>query len=243
MRRVETAPHMFASVLLSAPGSHAEAAAALGATSSCVLLDLERAGPAALAGAARALGERWRDSGPLTLVRLAPLDDGGAEALSVIAASAPDTVVATRAETGADLQHLGALLAVEEARAGLDDGSIGIVAMAETTAALFGLIGLSAATQRLIAISWDGEALGADFGDEETRDSDGRWSDPLQTARTLALAAAADAGLPAIDGPFSTRDRDAFRREAERARRDGFAGKVALDAAQTAIANEVFGNR
>lgn len=243
MRRLETAPHMFASVLLSAPGGHAEAAVALDATTSCVLLDLERAGAAAFAGAARALGERRRDGGPLTLVRLARPDDGGAEALAAIIPSAPDAIVATRAETGADLQHLGALLAVEEARAGLGDGAIGIVAIAETTAALFGLIGFSAATPRLIAIGWDGEALGEDFGGEEPREADGRWSDPLQTARTLALAAAADARLPAIDARFTTRDRDAFRREAERARRDGFAGKVALDAAQAAIATEVFGNR
>lgn len=241
MRRVDLDPLRFASVLYVAPVSAADALAALVLGSPCVVFDLEKADPATVSSVAKALAERPAD-GPLAFARLAPLDDGGAKTLETICPSSPDAIVATRAETGADLQHLGALLAVEEAKTGLREGAIGIVAVAETTAALFGLIGFSAATPRLVAIGWNGEALGNDFGVDDPRETDGRWSDPLQTARTLTLAAAADARLPAIDSRFSTRDRDAFRQEAERARRDGFAGKTSLDEGQAAVARSMFGD-
>lgn len=205
-----------------------------------LLLDLDGAGRALIETAAAWLANRPRQNGPLAFLRVSASDSGGAEALAALCPLRPDAIIATRAETGADLQHLGALLAVAEAKAGFEDEEIGIVAVAETAGALFGLIGLAAATRRLVAIGWDGEALGRDLGGE-TREDDGRWSDPLQTARTLTLAAAADARLPAIDSGFTTRDADAFRREVERAKRDGFAGKFTLDPGQAAIVAAGFG--
>ncbi|MFC3692050.1 aldolase/citrate lyase family protein [Chenggangzhangella methanolivorans] len=235
MRRFHAGP--IRSVLVASPGDPISGGA------DALLFDLGQAGAAGLEAVARRLRARPGADGPLVVLKLAPLDDGGAEQLAALGPLRPDAVATTAAETGADLQHLGALLSVAEAAGGLDDGEISIVAVAETTASLFGLIGFAVATPRLAAIAWDGEALGADFGDEEPRDADGRWSDPLQTARTLALAAAADAGLPALDSPFSTRDSGAFRGEAERARRDGFSGKISLDVNQAAIAQETFAAR
>ena len=236
MRRSARLDRPLRNVLLAPPGD----AAALETGADAVLYDLVGAGDAERAAVAAILRDR-SESAPLVLLKASKPDEGGAETLAALAPLRPDAIVTTGAETGADLQQIGALLAVAEAKAGLAEGAIGIVAMAETTGALFGLIGFKAATQRLLAIGWDGEALGEDFGGETPRETDGRWSDPLQTARTLALAAASDAKLPAIDSRFSTRDSESFRREAERARRDGFAGKVALDAAQAAIIREVFG--
>lgn len=181
------------------------------------------------------------DGRPALLVRVAHPDDGGGADLAALVALRPDAVVASRAESGADIEHLGAVLAVGEAKAGIEDGATGIVAIVETAGALFALNAFGRSSRRVVAIGWDGEALARDLGAEIAREDDGRWIDPCQTARTLTLAAAADAKLPALDSPFATRDPDAFRREAERARRDGFAGKIALDARQAEISNEVFG--
>ncbi|WP_164919612.1 aldolase/citrate lyase family protein [Hansschlegelia zhihuaiae] len=179
-----------------------------------------------------------------TFVRVGLLDSDAAEAdLSALAPLAPTGVLLPRTEESADLEHLGALLAVAEAKAGLEDGATRIIALVETGAALFGLIGFARASRRLAAIAWDGEALAHDLGGEAPREPDGRWTDPCQTARTLVLAAAADARLPAIDSPFSGASVEAFRREAETARRDGFAGKLALDARQAAIVAQVFSRR
>ena len=60
-------------------------------------------------------------------------------------------------------------------------------------------------------------------------------------ARALCLAGAAAAGVPAIDTVFvDFHDSEAFRRECEAARRDGFSGKMAIHPAQVPIINEVF---
>ena len=76
---------------------------------------------------------------------------------------------------------------------------------------------------------------------EANRDAQGRFLDPYRLARVLCLAGAAAAQVPAIDTVYvDFRDRDGFRRECEEARRDGFAGKMAIHPAQVPIINEVF---
>jgi len=60
-------------------------------------------------------------------------------------------------------------------------------------------------------------------------------------ARTLCLAGAAAAAVPAIDTVFvDFRDSVGLRRECEEACRDGFVGKMAIHPAQVPIINEVF---
>ncbi|MCK8788037.1 CoA ester lyase [Roseomonas sp. NAR14] len=63
----------------------------------------------------------------------------------------------------------------------------------------------------------------------------------LATLRLTLRLAAAEAGVPAYDGAFAAVDRpDAFRAEAESARRLGFAGKSCIHPSQIAAANAVF---
>ena len=60
----------------------------------------------------------------------------------------------------------------------------------------------------------------------------------------MTLLAAASAGVAAIDTAFADlNDRQGLRAEALAARRDGFAGKMAIDPAQAAIINDVFPSR
>jgi citrate lyase subunit beta/citryl-CoA lyase len=241
-KRVKTLANPLRSLLLVAAGDFDALDAGLAAGADSLVIDL--GGAARRRGLRGAAAETLARLGGATpaFVRIGPLDSGEAEAdLAALRPLAPTGVMLPRAEEGADLEHLGALLAVEEAKAGIEDGATRIIALVETGAALFGLIGFARASRRLAAIAWDGEALARDLGGEAPREADGRWTDPCQTARTLVLAAAADAGLPAIDSPFSGATEEAFRREAAVARRDGFAGKLALDARQAAIAAEIFG--
>jgi citrate lyase subunit beta/citryl-CoA lyase len=64
---------------------------------------------------------------------------------------------------------------------------------------------------------------------------------PYQLARSLCLAGAAAAQVPAIDTVYVDFRNDAgLRRECEEARRDGFTGKMAIHPAQVAVINEVF---
>ena len=65
---------------------------------------------------------------------------------------------------------------------------------------------------------------------------------PLAALLTgLCLAGAAAAEVPALDTVYvDFRNTDGLRRECEEARRDGFAGKIAIHPAQVPIINELF---
>ncbi|MGA0531858.1 aldolase/citrate lyase family protein [Hansschlegelia sp. KR7-227] len=171
---------------------------------------------------------------PPILVLVSVREEGWEAAVAALASSGVDGFAIGAVESAADVQQVGARLAVEEAKAGLEDGALALVPLISTGGALFELPAIAAASDRLVALGWDGEALGVDLGAETGRD-DGFWIDPLQTARTLTLAAARAAGLPAIDCAWSGATDDALSAEASRARRDGFSGKIALDAGQAAI--------
>jgi citrate lyase subunit beta / citryl-CoA lyase len=131
---------------------------------------------------------------------------------------------------------------VQEAIAGIPEGHIGIVAIAtETAASLFVMGTYRGASARLLGLTWGAEDLSADLGAEANREPNGCFLDPYRLARTLCLAAAASTQVPAFDTvTVDFRNAEALRREAREARRDGFAGKMAIHPAQVEIINEVF---
>jgi citrate lyase subunit beta/citryl-CoA lyase len=94
---------------------------------------------------------------------------------------------------------------------------------------------------RLIGLTWGAEDLSAELGAQANRDAEGRFLDPYRLARSLCLAGAAAAQVPAIDTVYvDFRDEKGFRRECEEACRDGFVGKMAIHPAQVPIINAVF---
>jgi citrate lyase subunit beta/citryl-CoA lyase len=180
---------------------------------------------------------------PRLLVRVNALDTGMTDAdLDAVVPGRPDAILLPKAEGGASVSHLDAKLAVREAQHGLTDGHVAIYALAtETAASLFRAGTYGGASARLKALTWGAEDLSSALGAEANRDADGRFTAPYVFARTLCLAAAAAAGVPALDTVYvDFRDDDGFRREAEEARRDGFVGKLAIHPAQVPIINEVF---
>ena len=73
---------------------------------------------------------------------------------------------------------------------------------------------------------------------------DSRDAVAQQYVRLQVRLAAAEAGIAAYDGAFTDiKQPDAFRAEAENARRMGFAGKTCIHPSQVPIANEVFAPR
>jgi citrate lyase subunit beta / citryl-CoA lyase len=180
---------------------------------------------------------------PQILVRVNGLQTGLTDAdLDAIVAAKPDAIMLPKAEGGASVTHVDAKLAVREAMNDLPDGQIKIVAIAtETAAALFLAGTFAGASKRLSALTWGAEDLSAELGAERNRDSEGVLLDPYRLARVLCLAGAASAGVAAIDTVFTDfRDSEAFRRECGAARRDGFAGKMAIHPTQVPIINEAF---
>jgi citrate lyase subunit beta/citryl-CoA lyase len=213
-----------------------------------VIIDLAGTAPAEKE-AARALSARFlkatrgRGAGPKLIVRLSPLDSGEADSdLDAVMAHAPAAILLPGSLGAASVQQLSAKLAVREADFALADEVTRIIAVADMAQALFGFGSYRGASARLMAIGWSAESLRSDIGAETNRDDDQvAYAGPYRLARDLTLLAAASAGVAAIDTVFaSSHDAEGLRAEALAARRDGFAGKMAIDAAQIAIINQVF---
>lgn len=146
--------------------------------------------------------------------------------LDAVMRNAPDGVVLRSCESGREVARLGARLAVREARAGLPDGAIRIVAMVETARGVLGLPSLAGSSRRLAGIAWDAVALAAELGAPASRHPD--LIPALARVRTLVRLAAAAAGVEAIDTAYPAgRDRAGLLREVSDARRDGFHAKLA----------------
>src|SRR5215468_5272475 len=113
---------------------------------------------------------------------------------AVTAATRPSVVVRVNGlTTGLIDDDLAAIV-------GLPDGHVKIVAIAtETAQALFLAGSYRGASPRLTGLTWGAEDLSAELGAEANRDAQGEFLDPYRLARSLCLAAAAAAEVPALD--------------------------------------------
>jgi citrate lyase subunit beta/citryl-CoA lyase len=180
---------------------------------------------------------------PRLFVRINGLTTGLADDdLDGVMAAAPDGIVLPKAVGGADIQHLGAKLAVREAEFGLEDGGTAIVALStETARSIFALGTLPGASHRLKGISWGGEDLSVEVGAHANRLEDGTYTDPYRLARSLTLFGAAAAGVDAIDAVYvNFRNEAGLAAECAAGRRDGFVAKMAIHPAQVPVINDAF---
>jgi citrate lyase subunit beta/citryl-CoA lyase len=180
---------------------------------------------------------------PRLLVRINGLDTGLTDAdLDAIVPGAPDAVLFPKAEGGATVTHLDAKLTAREAVAGLAEGSIKILAQTvESAAGLFSAGTYRDCSARLIGMTWGPEDLSAELGAEANREADGTLTEPYRLARALCLFGAAAAKVPAIETiHVDFRNPDVLRTDTELARRDGFAGRLAIHPAQVPVINAVF---
>jgi citrate lyase subunit beta/citryl-CoA lyase len=237
------------SLLFVPADSSAKLGKALGCGADALILDLEDSiaperKAAARAGAAAFLRDTLARPGrPHLLVRVNGLTTGLIDAdLEAVVAARPDAIMLPKAEGGASVIHADAKLCAQEALCGLAEGSIRIIAIAtETAPALFLAGTYRGASTRLCALTWGAEDLSADLGAEANRDSQGHFLDPYRLARTLCIAGAAAAEVPALDTVYvDFRNEPGLRHECEEARRDGFTGKMAIHPGQVATINNVF---
>lgn len=182
---------------------------------------------------------------------VAPAHKAAARAEAVRLAAARDPRLAIRINRLASRDGLADLLALADAppavllvpmaahaselavvRAVLGEGTA-LVPLVETAAALADAHALAAAPG-VAAIMFGGGDLSAELGVELA------W-EPLVTARSLLVLAAAAARVPAIDVPFTRLD-DApgLAEECARARALGFAAKAAIHPAQLGAIHDAF---
>ena len=180
---------------------------------------------------------------PQTWVRINPLNSSDAlEDLRVVVPASPRGIVLPKPERANDAIQLGKLLDALEVEHGLSAGAIRILPIAtEHPAALFHLHEYQDATPRLEGITWGAEDLAAAIGASANRDDSGQWLGPFELARSLCLLAAAAAGVPAIDTVYTDfRNTNGLAESARAARRDGFAGKLAIHPDQVPLINDAF---
>jgi citrate lyase subunit beta / citryl-CoA lyase len=235
------------SLLFVPADSERKLAKAPGCGADVLVLDLEDAVAADRKAIARQCAADFLRSRPPTSsrvhIRINGLKTGLVESdLDAIIGAQPDSIILPKAEGGADVAVLSAMVAVREAIAGLEDGATPIIAIAtETAGSAFNFGTYKDASARLAALAWSSEDLASVLGARTYYDDDGNLTDPFRLARSLCLYGAAHAGVIAIDRVFPNfRDADSLRDEAQAAARDGFTAKLAIHPNQVAVINEVF---
>jgi len=162
--------------------------------------------------------------------------------LVAVAGGRPDVILVPKADSAADLERIDHQLSALELREGLPEGGIKLAVLATETPASIGNIGsYRPSCPRLIGLSWGAEDLSVAIGATSNRNEAGQLTPLYTMARSMALVAAAAAGVDAIDTPsMGFRDLDALRAECEAARRDGFVAKMAIHPDQVPVINEAF---
>ena len=232
-----------------APADEQKLAEALESGADAILVDLAQAAPGERAGARVAAAQflkaaRRRGGGPVLIVRANALDSGETDSdLDAAMAGAPPRFCCREASERRAFNNFPPSSQCARPSLG-SDGATRIIAVADTAQSLFHMGSYRGSSARLMGVAWSAEALRADIGAETDRDRLGDALGPYRLARELTLLAATSARVSAIDTAFpDIRDMDGLRAEALAARRDGFAGKIALDPAQVGIINDVFPSR
>lgn len=217
--------------LLFVPGDRPERflkAAASGADA--IILDLEDSVAPTRKDAARdAVAAYLAESAAvLRFVRINPVDSG-LLAADLRAAHGADGLMLPKAEGLSTLAALGERLPPV------------LPIATETPSAIFGLGDYARSPVPLAGLTWGAEDLPAAIGAETSREPDGRYTAPYETARSLLLFAAHAAGVPAIETVFpDIKNIDGLAAYAARGRRDGFTGMMAIHPAQVEVINRAF---
>ena len=142
-----------------------------------------------------------------------------AELPDIVRESDGGTLVLADCRSGMDLQRMHVQLSVVEARLGMVEGTIRIIASAADSAvAVLGLPGYAGKSPRLAGLTWCRADLAADLGCDPQ-------SATLEHARWQVVIAARAAGVPAYDcGPDMAESGNAWEDFVLASRRLGFYG-------------------
>jgi citrate lyase subunit beta/citryl-CoA lyase len=232
---------------LFAPGdSEKKMGKALDGPADIILLDLEDAVANESKAAARCMvhdflrgnaAERRR-----IWVRINPLD--GPHALDDLAAvmpAAPGGIMLPKVYGRADVERLDHYLTAFEAAGGLERGATPVIVLVTETAEAMFHTGDYKGAPRVVALTWGPEDLADSIGASSNRNPDGSYSFTYELARTMTLLGAATAGLAAIETISADfKDLEMLRLRAEKVRRDGFVGMLAIHPAQIDVINSAF---
>lgn len=232
---------------LFAPGdSERKMAKAVDGPADIVLLDLEDAvseenKPLARTKVRDFLKTKVQDRGRIW-VRINPLD--GPHALTDLAAimpAHPGGIMLPKVYGRADVEALDKYLEAFEVINSIELGSTPVIVLITETAEAMFHTGDYKGAPRVVAVTWGAEDLADAVGASTNRNPDGSFSFTYELARSLTLLGAATAGVMAIETIAADfNDLDMLRDRAEKVRREGFCGMLAIHPAQVDVINAAF---
>ena len=230
------------------PGDKPEMMAkAFASRADAVIVDLEDAVLEQNKAHARKLVAAFAQDPPSTSsqlwVRINPLHTKHALSdLAAVVPVGPAGIVLPKAESVSAVVQLDHYLSALEAATGRPIGETKILPIVtETARSVFELGSYAAGGDRLAGLTWGAEDLPVAVGATSGRDERGAFTPLCELVRSLCIAGAAAAGVPAIDTIYPAfRDLEGLRTYAQKGRRDGFQGMLAIHPAQIAVINEVF---
>ncbi len=175
-------------------------------------------------------------------VRVNPLDGPWTlDDLAAVMPARPGGIMLPKVCGRADVDRLDHYLSAFEVAHGIEAGSTHVIVLVtETPEAMFHT-GSYKGAPRVVALTWGAEDLADSIGASANRNPDGSYGFTYELARSLCLLGAATAGVIAVETIQSDfRDLDGLRARADKVRRDGYRGMLAIHPAQVEIINEAF---
>ena len=175
-------------------------------------------------------------------VRVNPLDGPWTlKDLAAVMPARPGGIMLPKVYGRADVERLDHYLSAFEATYGIAAGSTHVIVLVTETAEAMFHTGSYKGAPRVIALTWGAEDLADSIGASANRNADGSYGFTYELARSLCLLGAATAGVTAVEtiqGDF--RDLEGLRVRAEKVRRDGYRGMLAIHPAQVDVINAAF---
>jgi citrate lyase subunit beta/citryl-CoA lyase len=207
------------------------------------ILDLEDGVPPdekdrARGAIATALGLQSNGEGPARYVRV-NRDPGARDAdLAAVLRFGLDGIVAPKIDNPDEITGLTRDLDEREDAAGIERGSIRVVASIESARGLLAAHAIAGCADRVIALLFGAEDFARDLSLPTAREAEAA---ELVYARSAVVVAAVAARRHAIDGIWpDVTDAEGLRRDALQGRRLGFVGKSLIHPDQVDTCNEVF---
>lgn len=232
---------------LFAPGdSEKKMAKACGSDADIALLDLEDAVTPENKSLARTMVHDFLKANAAyrarLWVRINPFDGPHTLAdLAAIMPAHPGGIMLPKVYSRADVEKLDHCLSALEVANGIAQGSTPVIVLITETAEAMFHTGSYKGAPRVIALTWGAEDLADSIGASSNKNTDGSYGFTYEFARTLTLLGAATAGVAAVETISADyKDMAALRLRAEKVRRDGFRGMLAIHPAQIDVINAAF---
>lgn len=175
-------------------------------------------------------------------VRVNPLDGPHTlEDLAAVMPGRPGGIMLPKVYGREDAETIDKYISALEVANSIPEGSTRVIVLVTETAQSMFHAGDFANVPRLAAMTWGAEDLADSIGAASNVNEDGSYTFTYELARSLCLLGASSAGVVPIETiQADFRDLEKLKARAQRVRRDGYRGMLAIHPAQVEVINEAF---